>query len=198
MKTLVKWCVYKHTNRIDGKSYVGRCRYPHYEYRWNNGKGYERSPRFYAAIQEYGWDSFEHSILFSGLTLDEANRLERDMIEKYKTTDPEHGYNVCIGGDAFFAGQHHSEQTKKRISEKMKAYEKTSEHRKHISESKSGVKHHFAKSVCQLTKDGKLIKIWDYMAQASEELKINKANISSCCQGNRKTAGGYKWTYERV
>ena len=35
--------------------------------RWKNGKGYKSSPYFYNAIQKYGWNNFEHNILFTDL-----------------------------------------------------------------------------------------------------------------------------------
>ena len=195
MKT---FCVYRHRSKIDGKSYIGKCEYPNYRKRWNNGKGYKDTHRFWEAIEKEGWASFEHEILFINLSCEQALLLEQQMIEKYKTADPEYGYNISHGGSAFFKGLHHSEESKKRISKKLKLYKTTNQHRAHLSESKSGVKHHYAKQVYQLSIDGRLIKTWDYMSQASNTLKINKANISSCCLGNRKTAGGYKWTYERV
>ena len=42
---------------------------------------------------------------------------------------------------------------------------------------------------------GKLIKIWNYAKQASEELKINHGHIIQCCKGKLKSAGGFKWRY---
>ena len=54
-----KYCVYVHTNKANGKKYIGiTCRNP--EVRWRNGAGYKRHPKFYAAIQKYGWDGFTH------------------------------------------------------------------------------------------------------------------------------------------
>lgn len=191
-----RWCVYKHTNRKDGKAYIGMCRWPNYQNRWSNGNGYKQAPRFWPEIEKAGWDAFEHAILFYDLDLKEANRLEQEMIAKYKTNDPEHGYNVTAGG-AGFSGVHHTAEARERISMKLKAYEKTELHRKHLSECKSGAKHPRSKKVYQLTKDGTLVKVWDYMQQASDKLGITKTNISACCLGKRPSAGGYKWTYER-
>ena len=53
------FCVYVHTNKINGKRYVGvTSQEP--EKRWNEGKGYTpRQPHMYNAIQKWGWDNFE-------------------------------------------------------------------------------------------------------------------------------------------
>ena len=60
------WCVYKHTNKTNGKVYIGKtCRKP--EYRWNEGKGYIYQRHFWNAINKYGWDNFEHEILIKDL-----------------------------------------------------------------------------------------------------------------------------------
>ena len=38
-----------------------------------------------------------------------------------------------------------------------------------------------------------VIKEYSTLSSASKENKISIGNISECCQGKRKTAGGYKW-----
>lgn len=92
-----KYCVYMHKNKINGKVYIGQtCQNP--EYRWNHGEGYKGSPRFYSAIQSYGWDNFEHLILYNNLTLSEANKIEINLITKFHSTDLSHGYNLDEGG----------------------------------------------------------------------------------------------------
>ena len=52
-----------------------------------------------------------------------------------------------------------------------------------------------ALKVIQYDKQGNIIKIWDYIKQASLELKIKDSNISECCKGKRKSAGGFIWRY---
>ena len=92
-----KYCIYKHTNIIDGKVYIGQtCRKP--EYRWNNGKGYKQCPCFYNAIQKYGWDSFKHEILEQGLTFEEANLKQQYYIQLFKSNNSNFGYNLTTGG----------------------------------------------------------------------------------------------------
>lgn len=50
--------------------------------------------------------------------------------------------------------------------------------------------------VYQYNKNGKLIKIWDSIAEASSALKLKSPNIINCCKGKQKTCGGYIWKYE--
>lgn len=40
-----------------------------------------------------------------------------------------------------------------------------------------------------------IIKIWDYIKEASGSLNIAGTSISACCRGKRKTAGGFIWRY---
>ena len=66
------YCVYCHTNKINGKKYIGiTCQKPNK--RWGvDGKKYHESPKFWNAIQKYGWDNFNHEVLFTHLSKDEA------------------------------------------------------------------------------------------------------------------------------
>ena len=77
------FCVYVHTNKINNKKYVGQtCQKP--ESRWGNqGCGYKGCLLFERAIQKYGWDNFEHKILYSNLTQKEACAYESLLINKY-------------------------------------------------------------------------------------------------------------------
>ena len=91
------YCVYIHINKINGKMYVGQtCVKP--EKRWNNGNGYKQCSYFYRAIQKYGWDNFEHEIIASNLTKDEADNFERLLINKLDLLNINKGYNLQDGG----------------------------------------------------------------------------------------------------
>ena len=106
------YCIYMHKNKINGKIYIGQtCQKP--EYRWRKeGKGYEQCPLFYAAIQKYGWDNFEHIIISTGLSAEEANLKEQELISFYKTTQKEFGYNLQKGGN----NRTINEDTRKKLS----------------------------------------------------------------------------------
>lgn len=123
--------VYLHTNKINNKKYCGITN--NIENRWRNngiaykpysGRIYHR--KFWNAIQKYGWDNFEHKILFEVDTDEEAWEKEKEIIEKFRLTEREFGYNIAPGGNGGriykehpkgMLGKHHSEETKMKLSE---------------------------------------------------------------------------------
>lgn len=50
--------------------------------------------------------------------------------------------------------------------------------------------------VIQVSKNGKVLKEWNSIAEAERETGIPHGNISKCCCGERKTAGRYVWRYK--
>ena len=146
--------VYMHTNKVNGKKYIGitcqkGCR------RWrHDGYGYKGSCYFYSAIQKYGWANFETVILEAGLSKEEAEKREIELIKLHKTTNKAKGYNITSGGNII---GNHTEETRKIMSEKAKKrpvdYTKirkmqeinkgrklTQEQRKNMSEQRKGKK----------------------------------------------------------
>lgn len=116
--------MYKHTNRHNGKVYIGiTSQRP--SKRWDCGRGYQKNQHFWGAIQKYGWDSFEHEILFENLLPDEAFEKERELIQTFDSRDPEKGYNLSSGGECGAAGmsgekhpmwgKRHSEETREKL-----------------------------------------------------------------------------------
>jgi group I intron endonuclease len=79
----------------NGKSYIGQtC---DLERRNAVHKSSNGCRAFANAIKKYGWDSFTHSVLAEGLSLEEANSQEAALIQKYGTLSPG-GYNLKTGG----------------------------------------------------------------------------------------------------
>lgn len=52
------------------------------------------------------------------------------------------------------------------------------------------------KSVSQFTLDGKIIQDFKTTGDASKKTGISQSNISSCCNGKYKSAGGFIWKYQ--
>lgn len=95
---IMPYTVYCHENKKNGKLYFGITK-TSVRRRWSKGKGYKDQHLFGRAIEKYGWDGFEHIILFTGLSEDEAKQMERDLIREFHTQDRDKGYNITDGGD---------------------------------------------------------------------------------------------------
>lgn len=106
---------------------------------------------------------------------------EENTKEAVRTRD--NSYLQALQGENHpMYGKHHTEETKQKMSETKKG--------------KFGSEHNRSKKVAQYDKQTlKLIKIWDSMHNVERELGINNGNISACCKGKRKSAGGYVWKY---
>lgn len=96
-----KFTVYMHMSP-NNKRYIGITSQRPTK-RWgSNGYGYIDNEYFWRAIQKYGWDNFQHEILFKGLTKEEAEEKEIELIAKYDSTNPNKGYNITAGGGYVF------------------------------------------------------------------------------------------------
>lgn len=170
--------IYRYKNKINGKSYIGQTIVSLKERAKYNGSGYSDSPKFWKAIQKYGWDSFEGIILQECSTLEDANYYEQYYIKKYSTL--EDGYNLSSGGRSNFS---FSNETKKRISDASK---NTYNHAAHDI------------PVYQFDiADNILLQKYNSSAEAARAINGNKAHITACCKGKRKTHAGYLWSYSQ-
>lgn len=111
------YIVYKHTNQINGKSYIGISSQSLKSRSGSNGKNYNKNKHFYDAIKKYGWNNFSHEVLFSGLSPIDAQRKEIELIAKYQSNNPQYGYNLSSGGESGNAGCTMSEAEKSRRSQ---------------------------------------------------------------------------------
>ena len=124
------YSVYVHINKENGKKYVGlTSREP--EQRWNKGNGYHYNKHFFSAIKKYGWDGFEHEVIASHLTKQEAENFEKLLIKQLECYKPEFGYNNDMGGNA---ADKISELTRQRLSESHKGQKPSEYQKKRTSE----------------------------------------------------------------
>ena len=140
--TCLKWTVYKHTSP-NGKVYIGiTSQVP--EKRWLNGWGYVGNVYFTKAIQKYGWDNFTHEILFDGMTKEEAEAKEIELIAQYDSTNRSRGYNISLGGAAPATGLHWKRPEGGILrgeNHPMYGVHLTTEQKRHLSELNAGNKH---------------------------------------------------------
>ena len=232
------YCVYKHTSP-SGKVYIGMtCQKP--EQRWQNGSGYKNNQHFNRAIQKYGWSSFEHEVLFIGLTKENAANKEKELIGLYNSNNPLYGYNISSGGEGGaegvvisekermrrsehaktyvgnnnpnygnhklagennpFFGKAHSDQTKQLLSDLAKDRWNNEDYRQYMSDIRKnmgiGENNPRARKTLQYDMCGNFIASWECAKTAARELGICYTGITSCCRGERQSAGGFLWRYQ--
>ena len=117
-----EYLVYVHTVP-NGKKYVGITKQDK-ERRWLRGAGYEHQPKFYKAIQEYGWRNILHEVIAENLTEQEARQMEKEYISKFGCYDM-NGYNTRSGGKDKFINIRCTEEERKEWSELAKSYDMT-------------------------------------------------------------------------
>ena len=217
------YTVYQHKNKINEKVYIGiTSQKP--EQRWGSqGCNYKSSPHFYSAIQKYGWDNFEHNILFTDLTKEQACLKEQELIKEYNSTNREFGYNSTSGGDIFTMneetkqkmsqamirnqnglGHPCSEEKKEKISNAQKGRKFTEEHKQKLSEAAKNRHVPCSEEKKQILKEKshkksvyceELDKIFESVQECSRQLGIPATSISKLCNGRGKTLKGYHLRY---
>jgi group I intron endonuclease len=190
------YVVYVHTNKTNGKRYVGITN--NISKRWcANGRRYEECPHFWAAIKKYGWNGFTHEVIETGLTIDEANEAEKYYIAKYKTCNNLYGYNIQPGGDFVptMTGKHHTEETRAKMRAKARGRVISDEQRRSHS---AWMRQHFVGDKNPKSRPVKCIntgEIFECQRAAAEAKGVNQSKISLCCQGKRTHTHGYRWEF---
>jgi group I intron endonuclease len=89
--------IYQIMNLINGKIYIGQTN--NIQRRWANHKCSKDPDMVIArALRKYGVDNFHFEILLRGLTPEEANQKEVELIKEKNSLVP-NGYNVATGGN---------------------------------------------------------------------------------------------------
>jgi len=109
--------IYKITNKINGKIYIGQDSFDRDDY-FGSGKLISR------AIKKYGIENFKKEIVEECINRESLNEREMFWISQCNSTDPKIGYNIRLGGEGVAAGsklsKKHKESIKRGILEKWK------------------------------------------------------------------------------
>lgn len=194
-----KYILYEHRNKINGKRYIGITN--NKTKRWyGKGKHYEGCPYFWAAIQKYGWDNFEHNVLVYDLSLEEASRLEKHYIETFKTREKDFGYNLAEGGTnaPTMLGKHHSKETRQKMREsalgKVISEGQRKSHSKWMSENFIGKRNPKSRAVrCINTGE-----VFESQRIASQAKGVLQSKIWKCCNGEATHTHGLRWEYADI
>ena len=176
--------IYKIENIITGKVYIGQTTNPRgfngrydykgvgiervYNYSLNKAsQGVDYNEHLFRSMEKYGLDAFVVDEIFD--TADNKDELNEKERDYIELFDSfKNGYNRSIGGD--------------NVQGAKKPCGKDSPR---------------SKSVCQISADGELIKIWGCISDVGKELNISNSHISQVCKNKRKLAGGFVWVYEK-
>lgn len=240
------WKIYKHTNKVNGKCYIGQTCRKNPNERWNNGKGYIGTI-FGKAIEKYGWENFSHEIIEDGLTSEEeANKREIYWISHYNSfagVSNSNGYNMTRGGDdradkgrpvyqidietlkiikEFPSALNAQRETKAKcvyaccsrekiysqfivtgdsywcfVDEWSKDWKPKKGRINYVDKNGKKICDGGDKQVCQIDKNGNLIKIYKTATAAAKEVGVVSGSISKCCRKQRITAAGFYWCFKK-
>lgn len=194
------WTVYCHVNKINGKMYVGITSKKNPQERWRNGRGYADTPHFGAAIKKYGWNNFEHIIIASKLTEDEACNFEKLLIAKLNLLDDDYGYNISEGGNkgCLFRGErhpmygrHHTEESKQKNREKHLGigHKMSDEAKEKIRLSALG-NHRGKQTRVKCVETG---IVFESAAEAGRQTNTDSSSIIKCANGKFHQTNGLHW-----
>lgn len=160
--------------------------------------GYKRSKCFWEDIIKYGWDNgFEHIILKTNLSKEDAIKLEQQLISKYKASNPNSVYNCTSGGEIGTLGYRHTKEGKEKISLRAKerdrgTYRKDAKAREKYSKIAKEQKRHVINKPPRKVID-KYGNIYESVREASEVLKVNYHTLWNYLNGKRIDKVGVKF-----
>lgn len=169
--------IYYIKNNINNKCYIGSSvniikRLSHHKNRLNNNL--HCNPHLQKSWNKYGKENFSFGII------EETNNLF-ELEEKYIR---ELGYyNI---NEIRMEKQVLNKTTKDNISKTLLGKSKSNLHKNNISKAK-------CIKIYQYDLEGNFIKEFNSSKEASELLKIQRSDISSCIKGRKKSAGNYIW-----
>ena len=132
--------IYKITNTVNEKSYIGQTRHDAVKGRirdhlTGSPKG---SKLIKFAIAKYGRDAFIDDILHDGIIPELLDNYEIEAIKSHNTLAP-NGYNLTTGG----SNGRPSDETRRNMSKAHKGKKLSAETRRRMSESRKGENHPF-------------------------------------------------------
>jgi group I intron endonuclease len=217
MSDSVYGVVYKITNIVNGKIYIGQTTQ---NLKVRLSQHLSPSSKYcillHKAIKKYGRNSFKIEEIAKCYCLSELNDLEGFYIKQENSLSP-NGYNLLIGGN----NKRHHSSTKlkmsisrlgkhvKKLSLPRKAY--SQEHKHNISLSKKGKNGLIGKKMeyrerenrykrvygASLTNDKTIVK-FKCIKDASKFINQSHSNIVACLKKRKNSAGGYKWYYDKT
>lgn len=162
---MVSHYIYKITNTLNQKIYVGKSKNPTVRWRQHKSHSKKRNTKLYYAMRKYGIENFTFEILevCLGGQVNEREIYYVSLLEPY--------YNMTNGGDGggFL-------------------------NKKHGDNWKNAIKQSNSKKVACYNLDGHLVKVYESCRDASYDVFGKDCRgISAVTRGEYQTYGGYQW-----
>lgn len=164
------WKLYIHTNKTNGKKYIGITSESDVNRRWKNGHGYKNQV-FGQAIRKYGWDGFAHEVVAIG-TEEQIKNLEKKLIKKFRAQERAFGYNVKSGGEGGKLTREHKEMLREKLRQSN------------------------GKRVYQYELWGEMKKIFKSITEVKDS-HYDVDKVKKCCESGNRLGYyyGYRWSY---
>ena len=219
--------IYLITDTTNGKQYVGQHHY-HIE---NLDPNYHGSGTIISKIYKKRPHTLKEVYLKTCYTQEELDEWEKYYINFYNTLSP-NGYNLqeggrgglpsdetrrkmsdthkglCAGEKHPMFGKHHSEESKKKLSETIKGEKHPFYGRHHSEESKQKMseslkgkpkseehKKKLSKKVLQFTLNGEFVREWPSTRECGRN-GFDSGAVAKCCNGKLPQYKGFYWIYK--
>lgn len=199
--------IYKYTCRINNKVYIGQTVNETSRKSAHKRMASEWRSYFYNAISKYGYESFDYEVIYEvisdipGYVKQILDIMEIYYIQKYKSTNPEFGYNIALGGGGT-VGVPCSEEHRQKISQILKD--------KHIVANENQINAakrnvliasqylHNEKAVLKYSLDGVLLESFNSYKEAAASMGTNERAFGNAMRKkiNKGYYKGFYWKLE--
>ena len=199
--------IYKITNTVNNKSYIGKTEKTDPTQRWKehikaSKRSYINKRPLYDAFNKYGIDQFLFEVIEETSTPNEREIFYIDYYNTYKE-----GYNATLGGDgkSYITNQQEiidyyvkHEPFIKDLAKYFNLDKKTVTKILKQFNIEYDIKARHSKEILQKDKSGNVLNTFKSAREAAKSLGNIKLNshIVHCCNETRKSVYGFKWEYK--
>lgn len=209
--------IYITTNNVNGKRYIGQKKMNR---NWKNYLG--SGILLQKAFKKYGKENFSKVIIDFAYSKEELDEKEAQYIKFFDAVNSDDYYNLQNGGNTAetteeikekirqshigllagekhpMYGKHHTEESRKKMSESLKGRTcqnkgkpMSDEQKEKLKKTRQNIPRRFHKPIICVETG----KIYDAICDAEREFGYEQGRISRVLCGDRKTTGGYHWQY---